>query len=160
MPTLTKDDEEETDYSKLTVTVTGEDNQTTTFTGTGESVKTDTNGVKYFEYVPSVSGVYEIVYKYEDGGVNQAVKSQRFIAKSTFDYDDITLSMSYSSYTKPTTAVLGNEVQLPTLSTVNIVDTNNGSATIKAYLDVKVYYNGTTYTYLETPTDIKINTED
>lgn len=157
LPTLTKDEEEETDYSKLTVTVTGENNQATTFTGSSDTdVKTDSNGVKYFEYVPSIKGVYEIVYKYEDGGANQAVKSQRFIAKDNYNYDNIKLSMDYTSYTKPTTAVIGNEVTLPTLSTVSIVDTNNGSATIKAYLDVKVYYRGTATNRLTTPEEVAV----
>lgn len=150
VPELTKDDEVENDLSKLTVVVTGENNQSTTFTQ--GNIKTDSNGVKYYEYVPSVKGVYEIEYRYEDGGVNQAIKSQRFIAKDNFDYSKIKLSMSFSS-TKPTTGVIGNEITLPKVS---VVDTNNGSAGINAYVEVKVYYRGTASNRLQTPEEVKV----
>lgn len=150
VPELTKDEVVETNLSKLTVVVTGENNTSKTLTQS--DIKTDSNGVKYFTYVPSNKGVYEIEYKYEDSGVNQVIKSQRFVAKDNFDYSKIKLSMSYSS-TKPTTAVIGNEVTLPQVS---VVDTNNGSSSINAYVDVKVYYRGTSSNRLATPEEVAV----
>ena len=150
VPELTVDGEVESDLNKLSVIVTAEDNTTTEFTNS--NVKTDANGVKYFEYVPSTNGVYDIEYKFEENHVCQAIKSQRFIAKESFDYSNIKLSMSYSS-SKPTSAIIGNEVTLPKVS---VKDTNNGSQAISAYVDVKVYYRGTSADRLATPEEVEV----
>ena len=150
VPELTVDGEVESDLNKLNVIVTAEDNTTTEFTNS--NVKTDSNGVKYFEYVPSTNGVYDIEYRFEENHVCQAIKSQRFIAKESFDYSNIKLSMSYSS-TKPTSAIIGKEVELPKVS---VKDTNNGSQAISAYVDVKVYYRGTSANRLATPEEVEV----
>lgn len=147
-PELTKDGETEDDITHLTVTITGEDNQVHTLTpatvASGEEV--------YYSYTVPTAGVYEVEYKYEDAGVYQVVKSQRFVAKDNFDYSKIKLSMSYSS-TRPTTGKIGNEIELPKVS---VVDTNNGSSTINAYVDVKVYYRGTS----ASATPVAVDVED
>ena len=150
VPELTVDGETVTDLNKLSVIITAEDNTTTELTNS--NIKTDANGVKYFEYVPSTNGVYDIEYRFEENQVCQAIKSQRIIAKDSFDYSNIKLSMSYSS-TKPTSAVIGNEVTLPQVA---VKDTNNGSQAINAYVDVKVYYRGTSADRLATPEEVEV----
>lgn len=143
-PTLKKDGEED-EITKLTVTVTGEDN-------VKSAPLTLSQDQTYYEYTVATAGVYEIEYRYEDAGVNQVTKSQRFVAKDNFDYSKIKLSMSYSS-TRPTTGVIGNSVTLPKVS---VVDTNNGSSSINSYVDIKVFYRGTSANRLTTPEAVEV----
>ena len=145
-PELTKDGETETNLTHLTVTITGEDNQVHTLTPAtvpaGEEV--------YYSYNVVNAGVYEVEYKYEDAGVYQVVKSQRFVAKDNYDYSKIKLSMSYAS-TRPTSGKIGKAIELPK---VNVVDTNNGSSSIKSYVEIKAYYRGTTGS--STPVEVAV----
>lgn len=145
-PELKKDGELEANpNAHLHVYVTGENNQSTKLTRTVVA-----NDEDYYEFTVPSAGVYEIEYKYEDAGTNQVTKSQRFVAKDNFDYSKIKLSMSYAS-TRPTTAKIGNKVELPK---VNVVDTNSGSSKINSYVDVKVYYRGTSST--ATPVEVPV----
>lgn len=134
-PTLKKDGEEETNLTHLSVSITGEDNQVHNLTpatvADGEEV--------YYSYTVATAGVYEIEYRYEDAGAYQVVKSERFVARDNYDYSKIKLAMNYSG-TRPTTGKIGKAIELPKVS---VTDTNSGSSTIESYVDIKVYYRGT-----------------
>ncbi len=105
----------------------------------------------YYSFVPSTAGVYEIVYKYIDGTV-QDYKTQRFVVKDGYDISKMVLNFSYAS-SRPTSAILGQETALPKINIVN--KTTNQS--IEGYAEIVVEHmeSGTKFAvedYSFTPT--------
>ena len=113
--------------------------------------QTDTDGEYYYEWTPSTAGIYEIVYKYVDGTV-QDYTTQRFVVSESYDSSDIELNFSYAS-SRPTTATLGEETTLPK---INIVDDNTGNS-IAGYTSILVEHVATG-TMFEVSDDYKFTT--
>lgn len=142
-PELLKDGETDT-LDHLYVTVTDERGQT--------SPRLELKANSYYEYTVTTAGTHDIEYKYEDAGHAQVTRSQRFQAKDNYDYSKIKLSMDWSS-TRPTTGQIGLDVKLPKVS---VVDTNNGSSSINAHVDIDVFYLGTPTNRLATPEAVEV----
>ena len=82
----------------------------------------------------NVYGRYTVTYTYQSN--LRAVKKLMFEVKKNFEEkQDITFSTWKEGKTMPTTAVLGNEVELPKPNA-----TYKNGTTAKVYTDVKVYY--------------------
>ncbi len=108
---------------------------------------------KTFNFTPSKAGVYEIIYRYYNNSQVQDYKTDSFVAKDNYKYEDIELNFSYKT-SKPTTATLGVKTTLPE---IKVFDKNNSSVELDAYVTIKVKHvnTGTEFTvedYSFTPT--------
>lgn len=111
---------------------------------------------KYFTWSPTITegndgtGVYEIVYKYIKGTV-QDYKTQRFVVKTANDYDisKINLNFSYAS-SRPTSAILGVVTELPK---INIVNKTTGN-TMEGYTSIKIEHRNADGTYTDVTTSM------
>lgn len=97
----------------------------------------DADGNYVYSWMPETAGIYEIVYKYVDGTV-QDYTTQRFVVSESYDASEIDLSFSYAS-SRPSTATLGTETTLPE---INIVDDNTGNS-IEGYTSILVEHVAT-----------------
>lgn len=108
---------------------------------------------KTYDFTPAKAGVYEIIYRYYNGGYVQDYKTDSFVVKDNFDSSKIELNFSYKT-SKPTSATLGVETPLPE---IKVFDKNNSSVELDAYVTIKVTHveSGTKFTvedYKFTPT--------
>lgn len=108
---------------------------------------------KTYDFTPAKAGVYEIIYRYYNGGYVQDYKTDSFVVKDNFDSSKIELNFSYKT-SKPTSATLGVETPLPE---IKVFDKNNSSVELDAYVTIKVTHveSGTEFTvedYKFTPT--------
>lgn len=108
---------------------------------------------KTYDFTPAKAGVYEIIYRYYNGGYVQDYKTDSFVVKDNFDSSKIELNFSYKT-SKPTSATLGVETTLPE---IKVFDKNDSSVELDAYVTIKVTHveSGTEFTvedYKFTPT--------
>lgn len=97
------------------------------------------DGVVYKTFTPSadVFGIYTITYSFVDTSTGLSA-SKTYSIQVDDDFDSSTIDMNFTwDGSMPTTAVLGNEVTLPTPVTV---DENNDDASIASYTVVTVYF--------------------
>lgn len=95
----------------------------------------DENNEYYYTWMPSTAGVYEIVYKFVEGGVVQDYKTQRFVVKDNYDISKFALNFNYAG-SRPTSAVLGQETKLPK---INVIEKTTNKS-IESYTSIKVVH--------------------
>ena len=102
----------------------------------------DSDGEYFYEWMPTSAGIYEVVYKYIKGTVQDYI-TQRFVVKADYDTSDIVLNFSYAS-SRLDTLTLGVEATFPK---INITDKTTGDS-IEGYTKITVEHVGTGTTYV------------
>lgn len=122
-----------TNLSNFTISGSTPDHSSIVF---GEA---EVNNVTHATFTPTADtfGTYTITYSYQDSTTGLFAK-KTFSVEVEKDFDSSKIELNYTwDGSMPTSAVLGEEITLPTPVTV---DENNDNASIDSYTIVSVYY--------------------